>query len=348
MNDTLVTTAPAHDTTRGIQIDKDTLESSVLATMPADDADQLRWLYQLATTRNWSISEIAKRTGLNPSTLSRVYRGSYGAGLDNVLQTLRTFRAQWAEIDAAGNPDFIKTSACAKVWFAFDKARNFGSIVTIWGRMGSGKTVAAEQYIREHGHGKTYLIRIPAACSSSLLVKMVAAALGVSTHQNDFDMRKAIVKSLSAGQRLLIIDEFHQVFLTTRGDTAIKLAEFLREIYDRSGCGLALIGTEKVKSELFEGQHKQALEQITDRGTIQVALAAKPTRSDVGRFCAHYGLPVPTGEHGELLDDIIARHGLRKLCLHLRDGAAFAGKKSEAYTWSHFAEAFRLIQALNK
>ena len=93
------------------------------------------------------------------------------------------------------------------------------------------------------------------------------------------------------------------------------------------------------------------LAQLVDRGTVQIPLGSKPTKGDILAFMKHYGLAYP--DAGEpvalaLVNDIIASNGLRKLTLHLRDGMAYAIKKSERYEWHHFVAAHEAIQSLGK
>ena len=95
----------------------------------------------------------------------------------------------------------------------------------------------------------------------------------------------------------------------------------------------------------------EVLAQLVDRGTIQIQLPSKPTKSDVVEFLRHYGLKFPTESDAaaaRLLNDTIAGHGLRMLTLRLRDGKAFAVKRGEEYTWDHFVNAFEAIQSLSK
>lgn len=125
--------------------------------------------------------------------------------------------------------------------------------------------------------------------------------------------------------------------------------EFLREVYDRSGCGMTLFGTKALEKHLLD--QKDALAQMLDRGTMQITLPAKPSKSDVKQFIANYGLPDLSGQEPEasaIVADILQSSGLRKLTLHLRDGAATAAKCGEAYRWHHFVTAFQDIQSLSK
>jgi len=321
-----------------------------LVNQPQEHAEVLRFWFYLAKERNWSLSKLQDATGVSTTVLSRVFRGIYNAGLDRVTETLIKARASYAE--AVDNPDFLMTSLAKRFFAACDKTRALGNVTIAWGKMGIGKTTIAEEYQRLNNHGKTMLVRFPVGTTFAYFVQVIARATGVSTRsQSQFHQREKIIATLAAGKRLLIVDELHQAFLTTRGDTAVKCIEFLREIKDQAGCGLILIGTEVIEREFFKGQHKEALAQLVDRGTVQIPLPAKPTKSDILAFLKHYGLAMPgekDPEAARLLDDILKSSGLRKLTMHLRDGAAYAARKDEPFTWDHFTDAFDAIASLSK
>lgn len=322
----------------------------VIADLPEDQADILRWWYFHGKEQNLSLTRLAALAGVSSSSLSLVFRGAYGARLDQLCATLR--KARDTIKDQVGNPDFIMSSLAKRLFVIFDRARALQTVAICWGSMGIGKTAVAEEYRDRNNHGRTIYLRCGAGMAFGQFTNHIARALNVTTkNTGHHEIREKIFRVLSAGQRLLIVDELHQIFLTTRTDTAVKIAEFLRECYDRSKCGLVLIGTEVLKQEVFHGPHKEALRQLVDRGTLQVALPAKPTRQDIAAFLGHYGLtePGPQDEDArKILQDIIAHSGLRKLTLHLRDGAAAAAKAGEDYQWSHFVRAFNAIAALAK
>lgn len=321
-----------------------------LVNLPTEQADVLRFWFYLSKERGWSLTKLQDATGVSTTVLSRVFRGIYSAGLDRVTESLSKAKASYAE--AVDNPDFLMTSLAKRFFAACDKTRALGNVTIAWGKMGIGKTTIAEEYQRLNNHGKTMLVRFPVGTTFAYFVQVIARATGVSTRsQSQFHQREKIIATLAAGKRLLIVDELHQAFLTTRGDTAVKCIEFLREIKDQAGCGLILIGTEVIEREFFKGQHKDALAQLVDRGTVQIPLPSKPTKSDILSFLKHYGLSMPgenEPEAARLLDDILKSSGLRKLTMHLRDGAAYAARKEEPFTWDHFTDAFDAIASLSK
>jgi DNA transposition AAA+ family ATPase len=325
-------------------------ETTLVKTYTEEDHEILRFWFFAAKERGWSLGKLAQTTGISTTVLSRIFRGIYQTDGTAIIAKLRKARENFAQ--AADNPDFIETSLARRMFTLFDKTRALRNVSILWGDMGIGKTECINEYQRQNNHGRTLVVRFPAGASFAFFVAHIARACGVATRsQSQFQQREKIYQVLAAGQRLLIIDELHQAFLTTRTDTAVKCCEFLREISDVAACGLVLVGTELLKKEIFTGPHKEALRQLVDRGTVQVPLPSKATKKDYLAFLNFYGLHLPTEADGEatsILDDIIRSAGLRKLTMHLRDGSAFAARKQEAYAWNHFTAAFEAIQSLSK
>lgn len=322
---------------------------ATLNNYPENAREVLRYWFFLGKDKAWSLSKLQEATGVSTTTLSRVFRGVYGAEIESVIITLEKARLTYAE--SVDNPDFIETSLARRLFATFDKTRALGNVSIVWGKMGIGKTAVASEYQRRNNHGKTILVRFPAGATFAFFVAHVAKACGVSSRsQSQLQQREKIYQVLAAGKRLLVVDELHQAFLTTRSDTAVKCCEFLREVLDVSGCGLVLIGTQLLKDSIFSGPHKDALAQLVDRGTVQIPLPDKATKTDVKAFLANYGLqfPAPEDPAAVILNDILVSYGLRKLTMHLRDGAAYARKRQETYTWHHFVLAFEAIQSLGK
>lgn len=325
-------------------------EAILANTYPPEDHDVLRFWFFAAKERGWSLGKLCQATGISTTVLSRMFRGVYQTDGTAILSKLRKARENFAQ--GADNPDFIETSLARRMFTLFDKTRALRNVSILWGEMGIGKTACITEYQRQNNHGRTLVVRFPAGASFAFFVAHVARACGVATRsQSQFQQREKIYQVLTAGQRLLIIDELHQAFLTTRTDTAVKCCEFLREIADVAGCGLVLVGTELLKKEIFTGPHKDALRQLVDRGTVQVPLPSKANKKDYAAFLAFYGLNFPGEADGEataILEDIIKSAGLRKLTMHLRDGLAYATRKQEPYAWHHFTAAFEAIQSLSK
>lgn len=322
----------------------------VIAELPEEQADILRWWYFHGKDNNYSLSQLATSCGTSSTTLSRIFRGNYGAELTSICEKLTKARETMGlRVD---NPDFIETSLSRKMFGIFDRTRALCTVSLMWGDMGGGKTTCSEEYRRQNNHGRTCYVRCGARMNFAQFVVHVAKAIGVTTkNRGQAEVRYKIQSLLRSGQRLLIIDELHLLFIATRGNTAVDICEFLRECYDVSGCGMVLIGTKVLKKEFLSGVHKEALAQLLDRGTIQVDLPSKPTAADARAFVKRYGLPPLDESEPEacaIIADLLKTSGLRKLTLHLRDGAAYALARRQPFAWSHFVQAFDDIQSLTK
>lgn len=314
-----------------------------------DQQEILRFWSDLAHDRQWKLSEFAKNCGLSTTTLSRIYRGVYGAEITSAISILN--RAKDGLADAVGNPDFIMTALARRMFTVFDKTRALQTVTIMWGPKGIGKSTVELEYVRQHNHGRTIYFRCPGhGCTTYQFVQALAKSMRIAMRgSNTASMRERIGVYLARGNRLLIVDELHEIFLTCSPREVIRICEWLRELYDTAQCGLVLTGTDVLHREFFKGVHSDVLGQLVDRGTVQIELPGKPTQKDVTTFLGHYGLHLPeagTDAH-RVLNDIIAAHGLRKLTLHLRDGKAYALKCQETYTWAHFSAAFTAIQSLS-
>lgn len=313
--------------------------------------DVLAFWFEHARDNNLGLNDLNRITGVSSTTLTRLFRGIYEGSVESQLAKLSHAREHL--VDAVDNPDFITTSLARKMNAVFDKTRALRNVTIMWGPMGIGKSTVIREYQRTHNHGLTYAVRCPGhGCTFVQFLRHVAITMRISVTGHGSDhIRERIVAMLSKGNRLLIIDELHQVFRTCSEIAIVRICEWLREIQEVADCGLALTGTELLHKEFFSGVHKDVLAQLVDRGTVQIPLGDRPTKGDITAFLKNYRLDLPgetNPEADRIVQDIIRSNGLRKLTLHLRDGQAFANKRNEPYAWSHFTAAFNDIQSLAK
>lgn len=330
---------------RGFGIATENLD---LTKYSEDQQSILHYWWHVAKDKGWSLKEFDRQTGVSSTTLTRVYRGIYEADVSSVIARLTKARETFSH--AVEDPDFISTSLAKIMFTAFDKTRALRNVTIMWGVKGIGKTTVMVEYTRANNHGHTFYVRcMGSGCTIGQFIRHVADSMNISvTARTTYDLRRSIMGYLAKGSRLLIIDELHEIFLTCANRTIIQICEFLRELADVSDCGLALVGTDKLYNQFFQGRHKDVLGQLIDRGTIQIQLKPKPTKADIISFLRHYGLEFPEGDALQLLNDIIASNGLRKLTDHLRDGQAYANKRGEETTWQHVVSAHADLQSLSR
>lgn len=183
----------------------------VIRNLPEEQQDVVRHWYFLGKENAWPLSRLAKATGLSTTTLSRVFSGTYGAELSSVCATLQQARASYVE--TVENPDFILTSLARKVWRICDRTRSLRTVTLMWGVMGIGKTTIAEEYKLRNNHGRTIYYRCSPGLTFVQFVTELARAAGIASNrrQTHLRLREKLFTVLAAGNRLLIVDELHQL-----------------------------------------------------------------------------------------------------------------------------------------
>lgn len=354
MNATATPTKPKAKPNGRIQqrVSPDVFEGH-MSNLEEDQREILQFWFYYALERDWSQKELGRRAGVSDSSLSLAFRGQYPAKLDALCKTLRNARENLHQ--SVANPHFIMTALAGQMFELFDETRALQTVLISWGKKGIGKTEIAKEYKRRNNHGRTFYHRCSPAMTFGQFVTSLAASMNIPSHRHShLRLREKIISVLKAGQRLLVIDELHELFLQkerSRGTAAVLICEYIREIFDRAECGVVLIGTRVMVSELRDGVHRAALEQMLDRGLEPVELPDKPTKADLAEFINHFHLdPAFTGanEAAEIVAKIFRETGLRKLVLHLRAGKKLATGKSETYGWHHFVAAYQRLEAITK
>lgn len=331
---------------------QDVFEANV-ARLPEAQREILQWWYYHQIEEDLTFVELGKRAGVSPSSFSRAFSGRYGASLDSLCARLEAAKDNLhASVE---NPDFIMTALGKQLWEIFDEARALRTVIFVWGVKGIGKTTVSKEYRRKNNHGRTHYHRCSPAMTFGQFVTTLAATLGISSKRHShLRLREKIITTMAAGNRLLLLDEFHQIFIRRErgtGSHAVLICEFIREIFDRAECGVCLLGTKAMLTEFMQGDHAAALEQLLDRGEDPVELPDKPTKADAAAVISHYGLD-PEFQGAEdaatIVRDLFAAHGLRKLVIRLRGGAAFAAKRGEPYTWNHFVRFTNRLASITR
>ena len=157
----------------------------------------------------------------------------------------------------------------------------------------------------------------------------------ISTRLNDAEIGARITRTIS-GNMLLIVDELHRPFITSTPRTALRIVEWLRELYDKTQCGMVFSSTRVGKEELENGPNAMALEQFRRRGIIQLELPATPPKSDINKFAKAFGLPPPEGAAVDIINTMLQRSGLKQYVVFLQSAGNLAAnpKKNPRPWWT--------------
>jgi len=327
---------------------KKALAKSVAAReIKQDQADLIWWFFAYCKSNRYSLSQASRELGYESnSTLWRLWNGTYGAKVDNICAKIARYRAITEARASQLNLDFVETSIARRVFKACEAALISQTIVFIYGDSQIGKTRALQQYAALNNHGQTKYIRMPASAGVQLVAREFARACFVSTHSCFEKLRDRILDAVD-DKTLLIVDEVHQAFLSYQRTSQVKVLEFIREIYDRTQCGMVLCGTNVLKTEIQEGKLAIMLEQLRRRCTHPIQLPSKPPKPDIEKIAAAFKLPAPDDDCYSIIRDMIYRSGLGMYIKYLQAAARMAGKEKRKLTWDHFVQAHDLIAKLS-
>lgn len=246
--------------------------------------------------------------------------------------------------------DFVLTPTAKKIFTACDLARESRTVVFVWGPSHIGKTWAVERYdAPRSNHDRTIYARMHAACGLSGMVRVIAAALGISAASRAETIAR--IKDALAPDTLLILDECHLLAHTYRAGSFHNCMEVIRELHDAARCGLVLIFTllDRVKAA-----SQKELQQLWRRGVHKVQLASMPTKGDVAAILEHHGLkfperalviPVRAGRETleerpyEILRQLARDEALLAITERIRYARKLAAKANEKLGWEHFVDA---------
>lgn len=342
----------ANDARTGISIPGDQVLQALnrlVATSALDDAGKstVLWFYGHCREHGMSLAEAGSCIDRDASTIYRLFTGRYGAGYGNLLAAIARYRKlaeQRAKRKAIG---YIETSTWRKVSTVCNAALFDGLPAYIYGDSQIGKTAALQEYQRRNNHGQTRYVRLPAAPSLPMAMAYIAEGCHISTRLNGADIRRRIAASLD-DHTLLILDEFHQIMIGAGDLLARKIVEAIREIYDRSGCGIVMAGTRVLRDELEKGRQALVYEQFRRRGMIELVLPSTPPRADVIKIAAAFGLSEPGEAEMEVVQEMLQTSGLGKYIKFLQLAHGLAVGRKQTLAWSHFTQAHRSIAALSR
>jgi len=349
------------------RINLDTLQSNLSHNSP-DVVELFTWcfLYCIDDAHPLRLEEFALQVGTDRTTISRLVQGTYkhpatGARQpvsDRLIKALRQFRSLAAERAKEIKTGFVTTPTARRIFVACDLARESRSPVFLIGPSHIGKTWALQEYTHLNNHGSTIYVRMHAASGLMGMVRGIAAALGYSDRAATPELTLRIKSSLKKRPNtLLIFDELHQLFHTYRKESFFACLEVLREIYDETGVGIVLCGTELLFTRVKNNRGE--LEQLLRRGVHKVVLPDQPQRADIAAIIEPLGLEMPekketltvrvggvpiTDQPYDILKQLGREEGLKAITERLRYATRLARKADEPLGWNHFVRAHHTIR----
>jgi DNA transposition AAA+ family ATPase len=328
-----------HDKDRRINIP---LNLSNWKSLPDDIRLTLLWFHQFIIDHKYGWKEASAAIDYDNSVVFRVLRGEYEGSYINVCSAIRKFRKREETPLTLKKHLFVKNPISQLVFNGLSYALNNQSVCLIVGESGQGKSVAAQAWKQENNHGKTVMVIAPAYGGTKALLHEIGRAVGANVNLNCYKLHEAILDAFDES-RILVVDEAHRLLPSADSTKAVSL-EILRDIHDRKGSGLALIATDRFRTELKKGRYM--FEQLIGRVGRPIRLPAKITAEDVDPIVRQFA-PRPTEALLTLCADLAEKPGrLRIMVETLRVAAKIAAKKNVKLDDTHVLLAKKIREEM--
>ncbi len=288
--------------------------------------EQLARFLAESRKRHLSTAQMAESLGVSTTTVSRVFRGIYEGDVAAIADKAALAVRLWTE-RSGKRGGFIETSIARKVFTACDFALTRQTPIILTGLSQMGKTTAIHEYARR-SDATVRILRIPASTSLIGVLAELADTLGIPSSLNILDRRRRILNTLN-DRTLLIVDELHELVVSATRTQARRVCEVLRELYDRTGCGLVLCGTDTLETDLLYGPDAGLLDQIVQRSVV-MRLPRRLPSEDIAKVTASYGLTTPPSDEAH---KILRTIRMNQLCLITGMAAETAQKRTIPLTW---------------
>lgn len=182
--------------------------------------------------------EKALGEGYSKTTVSAFLKSTYSGDCEKVARGLNTFMEQQVQRAEVATPQgFIPFVVAKKMLAVCKHACDFSAVGLIVACSGVGKTMCAE-FMHKSRPGSILYSVFDMERSPAAFVKELAALLGIPTHRTSPQILRAICSKLKGSNRLLIIDEAHNL-----SDRAM---ETVRNIHDATRIPIVLFSTDEI------------------------------------------------------------------------------------------------------
>jgi DNA transposition AAA+ family ATPase len=311
----------------------------------AEEMDMVRAeITRIVEDEKIGLPDVAKLMGMPYGTLHGWYRRTYqGNNVDKtrkVLVWLEGRREQEKTRQAIPElPGFLKTPSSEAFINVFRLAQALGDIGVISGGAGVGKSMAAEEYAARNSNVWLSVME-PALRSVQGALSEIALAMRIEERDRS-RLGRMIVDRVRGTGGLIIVDEAQHLDTLT--------LDQLRMIPEKSGggCGIVLIGNERVRTRLEGGQRNPDYAQIFSRLGASEQLA-RPKDEDIGVLLAAW--QIDGSDECKFLRGVARKPGaLRVMSKTIRLASMIAAGTDEHVDLRHLRAAYdRLSGAQGK
>ncbi|HFG2175364.1 TPA: AAA family ATPase [Vibrio cholerae] len=265
-------------------------------------------------------AQIAKEISVSPATLSQIMKGTYAADPSNVIDKLEKWLRMREQRQSTPNvnPGFVITETAKQIMADLTYAQITESFAVIFGASGVGKTETAREYQRSNNN--VWMITAsPSRASLTECLYELAMELGLDqAPRRKGPLSRVIRQRLLNSEGLVIIDESDHLDYPT--------LEELRILQEETGIGMALLGNNKVYTQLTGGRRNEDFARLFSRIAKKRGIH-KAKKSDVKAIAQAWN--VMGEEEQALMQQVSERPGaLRLLTKTLKLSVMYANGKA--------------------
>lgn len=265
-------------------------------------------------------AQIAKEISVSPATLSQIMKGTYAADPSNVIDKLEKWLRMREQRQSTPNvnPGFVMTETAKQIMADLTYAQITESYAVIFGASGVGKTETAREYQRSNNN--VWMITAsPSRASLTECLYELAMELGLDqAPRRKGPLSRVIRQRLLNSEGLVIIDESDHLDYPT--------LEELRILQEETGIGMALLGNNKVYTQLTGGRRNEDFARLFSRIAKKRGIH-KAKKSDVKAIAQAWN--VMGEEEQALMQQVSERPGaLRLLTKTLKLSVMYANGKA--------------------
>lgn len=350
---------------------------SDITPLPADQQETIRWFSDYCDRRSIPRSRMGtllKKPGTNAyySADSIVQlltggRARRGENIAPIVESIRHFRQLEETRSVQVTSGFRETRLFREIESRCKKALARQRIAWIFGESQIGKTVAFKEVARRLTPATACYVEMPTGGTVSAFIAALALRRGIPVPKRDRSgLRDAVIESFD-DRMLLLVDEGHRA-LRPGSSAGLETFSFLRELWNRRQCGIAISLTNEGRDQLISGPHATQLAQIWRRRIPPLQLPSIPPDDDAALFAEAYGLPpapdetiriqvsaynekgdVITIDHKEnphhLQTRVLTQEGLGVWISILQDASDMAREQRKTITWGAVIKAACQAQA---
>lgn len=296
-------------------------------------------LQELIKNEDVSQSTIAKEISISPSAFSQYLNGSYKGDNDSLKEKLTNWLSMRVtrENTAFIMPSYVETATAKRIYTALKYAHAVNCISVVYGSSGVGKSTVVNQYQKDNNNVWS-ICAAPSCASLSEILFELALELGMDdAPRRKGPLSRVIKRRLKDSGGMVVIDEADHL--------TYDALEELRIIQEQTNIGMALVGNNRIYTQLTGGRRSEDFARLFSRISKKVEII-KTVKQDVIAIADAW--KINGNAERELMQKIANKAGaMRLLSQTLKLAAMLAKGKKEKLSLVFIRAAYQDLEGVS-